>query len=124
VSEAELSRAIRNENRRRRLKGERCISCGATEISVLQTVTLCASCRLLIQNGAFFERHHVIGRRISTFTIPIPANVHAILTDMARDHPREIGKELKSLYAFKDALEFLHEITVAEIEKLESEGDR
>ena len=61
MSKAELSSAIRRERKRRRLKSDKCLSCGATEISTLQTVTLCAGCRLFIQSGAFSEQHNLIG---------------------------------------------------------------
>ena len=120
MSKTELSRAMRGERKRKRLKEECCLSCGATEISTLQSVTLCAGCRLLLQSGAFTEEHHVIGRKYSSFTIPIPANVHAILSDMALDHPRAISRDLKVLYSLKDALELLYETTLTEIENLDS----
>jgi hypothetical protein len=88
-------------------------------------VTLCAECRLAIMGKATSESHHLIGRAHSSFSIEIPANLHAIFSDMSLDHPRACKSEraLKTLYAFKDFLELLHEITTSEIEAREGEHE-
>lgn len=66
-----------------------CVRCGDTETLHLQTasVTLCAECRLLLQQRSTSEQHHVAGRKNDAFTVAIPANDHAVLSDAQYDWP-------------------------------------
>lgn len=50
---------------------------------------LCASCRIQFQGKRPTEKHHPSGKANDAFTIPIPANDHAVLTDAQQDWPRE-----------------------------------
>jgi len=125
MSRTQLQRASRHERKRQKLNAEYCLLCSATDVSTLQAVTLCAECRLAIMGKATSESHHLIGRAHSSFSIRIPANLHAIFSDMALDHPRvcKSDRALKMLYAFKDFLELLHEIITSEIEAREGKSD-
>jgi hypothetical protein len=125
VSEVELHRAERHERKRQKLSAEQCLLCSATDVSTLQSVTLCTECRLAIMDKATSESHHLIGRLHSSFSIKIPANLHAIFSDMALDHPRacKSDRALKILYAIKDLLELLYEMTISEIETREGKHE-
>lgn len=52
------------------------------------TVVLCASCQIQLQGKRPTEKHHMSGKANDAFTIPIPANDHAVLTDAQQDWPR------------------------------------
>lgn len=71
------------------------------------------------------ESHHLLGRAHSSFSITVPANLHAIFSDMSLDHPQacKSDRALKMLYAFRDFLELLHEITTSEIEAREGKHE-
>lgn len=123
-----IRRAGRLDIRRRKIGGSRCVRCGLEDLRALQlsNVVLCANCRLEIQGLAPIERHHILGRKLSSFAVDLPANFHAVLTYLGLDHPPEISssRDLKILYARRDWLEVLSEITANEIESLEKEkGD-
>lgn len=123
VHEARIRQAARLEGRRRRLKpiGDCCAVCGLSDLRVLQTtrVVLCAHCRLVLQGLIPAEDHHVFGKDLSSFTIMLPPNLHAVLTFMGLDHPADASPDLKKLLVFRDWLEIVYEITNAEIEKYE-----
>jgi len=121
--EVRLRQAGRRERRWQKLKVSHCSACGATDISILQSIVVCAGCRSAIQGNSSIENHHLLGREYSSFSIPIPANLHAILSDKALDHPRNIIIELKVLYAFKDVLEVLYELALGDIERLKSKDN-
>jgi hypothetical protein len=123
-----IRRAGRLDTRRRKLGSDRCAVCGLEDLRTLQLskVVLCAHCRLTLQGILPLERHHLLGRNLSSFAILLPANLHAVLNFMGIDHPPECNsdRELKMLYVFRDWLEVLSEITAAEIERLGSDhGD-
>lgn len=80
----ELKSAISHERKRKRLGDDHCAGCGNEDIRVLQStqVVLCAECRKKIQGQSIFEAHHLVGQQNSSQVIPLPANEHAILSDM------------------------------------------
>lgn len=84
MGETELKSAIRHERKRKRLGSEQCAMCGIDDIRMLQStqVVLCAECRKKLQGQSVYEDHHLAGQQNSPLTIPLPANEHAILSDM------------------------------------------
>ena len=123
-----IRRAGRLDTRRRKLGSGRCAVCGENDLRTLQLsqVVLCASCRLILQGLPPVERHHLLGRKLSTFAVLLPANLHAVLNFMGLDHPQasHSDRELKTLYVLRDLLDVLSEITAAEIAHLGSDdGD-
>ena len=50
-------------------------------------VVLCAGCHLRLQGKPLEEDHHPAGRANDAFTVPIPANDHAVLSDLQHDWP-------------------------------------
>jgi hypothetical protein len=52
-------------------------------------MNLCADCHNQVQGKPTFEHHHFAGRKNDNFSIPIPANQHAILSDAQYDWPWE-----------------------------------
>lgn len=118
-----IKRAARLEGRRRRLKpdGVRCAICGLSDLRTLQTtrVVVCAHCRMVLQDLIPVEDHHIFGKNLSSFTIVLPANLHAVFTFMGLDHPHLASPDLKILYTLRDWLEVAYEITNAEIENHE-----
>ena len=116
-----IRRAGRLNTRRRKLGSDRCAVCGLEDLRTLQfsKVVLCAHCRMMLQGKLPLEGHHLMGRKYSSFAVLLPANLHAVLNFMGLDHPPESNsnRELKTLYAFRDWLEVLSEITATEIER-------
>lgn len=49
--------------------------------------TLCAGCHVQLQGKPPTEQHHPSARSNDTFTVSVPANEHAILTDWQHDWP-------------------------------------
>lgn len=90
---SEYKRAVRHEGRKRRgALAEACTGCGETDVRALQNVggvTLCAECQLAGRGRPPFEYHHLSGRGNSTAIARMPANTHAILTDMQWDWSRK-----------------------------------
>jgi hypothetical protein len=119
--EIRIRRAARLEGRRRRLKpnGDRCAICGLSDLRTLQTtrVVLCAHHRLLLQGLIPIEDHHIFGKDLSSFTVTLPANLHAVLTFMGLDYPPDASTDLKQLLSLRDWLEVAYEITNTEIER-------
>lgn len=63
--------------------GRSCQDCGTDWPSALENTrygVLCRQCRLKRAGRSTWERHHVFGRA-ETLTIPLPANVHAAITE-------------------------------------------
>jgi len=93
MSKRELNRAIRHARKANRLGPDaKCTECGEHDIRVLRKVgkiILCDECENEIQGRPRLERHHLAGRRNDHFNIPVPANVHVILSDAQNDWPRE-----------------------------------
>jgi len=120
--EIRIRRAARLEGRHRRLKpeGEHCVVCGLSDLRALQTtrVVVCAHCRMVLQGLMPVEAHHVLGKDLSSFTMMLPANVHAVLTFMGLDHPHTAAPDLKILCIIRDWLEVAYEIINTEIDKL------
>jgi len=128
VERTKVRRAGRLDTRRRKLGSKRCAVCGLEDLRTLQLsqVVLCAHCRLVLQGLLPLECHHLLGRKLSSFAVLLPANLHAVLNFMGLDHPQASNsdRELKTLYLFRDWLDVLNEITAAEIERLGSDdGD-
>lgn len=86
-------RALRRARKEIRLgPSARCENCGASDVRVLHRVggkILCAECRLRSKGLHPFERHHPAGRKNDTFAVPLPANDHAVLSDMQNDWPEK-----------------------------------
>jgi len=123
-----VTRAGRLDTRRRKLGSDRCLVCGLEDLRTLQLsqVVLCAHCRLVLQGLLPLEHHHLLGRKLSSFAVLLPANLHAVLNFMGLDYPHasNSNRELKMLYLFRDWLDVLSEITAAEIARLGSDdGD-
>ena len=93
MSEHELRRAVRHAKKANRLGPvPKCKICGEHDIRVLHKVgriNMCADCHNEIQGESPFEHHHIAGRHNDSFTIPLSANDHAILSDAQYDWPRE-----------------------------------
>ena len=89
-----LNRLLRHFRKARRLgNNASCQVCGSEDIRTLQrfrNLLLCAECRLEKMGSSIFENHHVAGIKHDDFTIRLPANDHAILSDAQYDRPREI----------------------------------
>ena len=90
MSESKLKRTLRGETKAHRLgSSARCLGCGESDLRALQQVSLCAECRLRIADKGGVENHHPAGRKNDSFTIPLLANAHAVLSDSQTDWPRE-----------------------------------
>lgn len=95
--------AIAREGRKRDRLGQyaACEDCGEADPRALHqdrqaakdangTDTVrCVECRLLAHDGVPIERHHLAGRANDPVTVPIPANEHAVLSDLQLAWPRE-----------------------------------
>jgi hypothetical protein len=112
MSEIDLQRELRHRRKPKKLKGTYCIVCGETDICCLQSVTLCAECRLKLQGLPTVEKHHVFGRKYDPFTVEIPANEHAIISDMEIESnvKKSKNKILILLYAISILLDRLIEL--------------
>jgi hypothetical protein len=120
-NDLKFDRAMRQAGKTQRLNVGYCVLCGYSDTRALQSVkiTLCAECRLILQGNKPVEWHHLFGRHYP-ITLPLPANEHAILSDMAIENkPDGDSPDLESLYGFKNMLERLLEITDQEIAKQE-----
>jgi hypothetical protein len=93
MSEKELNRTVRHARKKNRIgPGASCEICGEHDVRVLQRVgnrLLCADCRLEIWGRAASENHHPAGKNNDDFSISLPANDHAILSDDQYDWPGE-----------------------------------
>ncbi len=81
----------------------------------------CAECRLLAHGKVPIERHHPAGRANDPVTVPIPANDHAVLSDLQLAWPRDtlrnpdgspLLKAAASLRGWLDVLRLILEHTV------------
>lgn len=86
------TRLIREEQQYRRL-GTRKPSCNVCEEREPAALTgtdpniVCYECLALKKGKSTVEQHHMAGQHNDSFTVPIPANEHRILSDMQRDWP-------------------------------------
>ena len=91
MSTRELRRAVRHASKVDRLGADAsCEVCGERDVRVLRKVgarVLCANCHKKLQGQRPFEQHHIAGRKNSDATIPLPANLHSILSDAQYDWP-------------------------------------
>lgn len=121
--EIRIRQAARLEGRRRRLKRNHCAICGLSDLRTLQAarVVMCAHCRVVLQGFTPVEDHHILGKSLSSFTVLLPANLHAVLTFMGLDHPPADSPDLKTLYTLRDWIEIFYEMTNREIESIEKD---
>lgn len=93
MAREKANRALRRAKKGIRLgAAARCERCGATDLRVLHRVgnkIVCAECHLIIKGLSPYERHHPAGRKNDSFSVLIPANDHAKLSDMQNDWPRD-----------------------------------
>ena len=85
-----LDGVLRRERRSERL-GSRpyCEVCSYSEPSALRRrqTTLCAECAARLDQRSPIEKHHPLGKHISSETIRVPANFHDYLSERQRDWP-------------------------------------
>ncbi len=134
MTQAKKWEALAREGKKRDRLGQyaTCEDCGASDPRTLQQVrhnrkddtsdrVRCAECRLMAQGKAPTERHHLAGRANGPATIPIPANDHAVLSDLQLAWPREtlrnpdgspLLKAAASLRGWLDVLWLILEHTV------------
>ncbi len=112
MSEIGLRLALKHDRKRQRLGGDRCENCGNKDIRVLQEsiiqskrMVLCAECRLCLQGKSIYEAHHIIGRDNDDFTILLPANDHAVLTE--ENMEQEDFTPSERLYKWLQALKII-----------------
>lgn len=81
---------LRRDRRSKRL-GHRqyCELCSYSELSALRRrpTILCAKCAARLDQRSPVEKHHLLGQRISSETIRVPANFHDYLSERQRDWP-------------------------------------
>jgi hypothetical protein len=100
MAREKANRALRLAKKGIRLgAGARCERCGATDLRVLPRPrgrVLCENCRLIGRGLSPYQRHHPAGRKNDSFIVLIPANDHAVLSDMQNEWPRETLQNPKS----------------------------
>ena len=93
MTKKKLLKTLRRIRRRNRLGvGATCAICGTDDVVTLRKVgerILCAECHLDRQGKRPTEKHHVVGRINDEFSIALPANDHAHLSDAQYDWPSE-----------------------------------
>src|SRR5262249_1124547 len=87
--------AVLREDQRRRRFGEdaRCSECGYPDSEAFQLegqTVLCYECACLREGKSPIEQHHVLGRANSEETVPMPGNIHRWLSELLRDWPEEL----------------------------------
>ena len=125
MSKEAVKRSLRKARKENALgEGAKCAVCGESDLGVPQLVegrVLCARCRLALQGKEPVERHHPAGRKNDSFTRPMDAVDHAILSDSQVDWPRETlrnpsGNVLRQLAAWlrsaHDTLEHLASLSL------------
>jgi hypothetical protein len=113
-----LPRLVRAAKRQQRLPpAAACAVCGARDPCVLvagSVPLLCYACRRAQDGAASVEAHHLAGRRNSDYTLPLPANLHRVLSAQQQDWPEALrrnpdGSPLIALAAMlRGYLDLLH----------------
>lgn len=121
MGKTELKGAIQHEKKRQDLSSDHCAMCGIDDVRVLQStqVVLCAECRKKVQGQSRYEKHHIFGRQNSPLAIPIPANEHAILSDMDSLYDETDNNELHLLHWLEVFLARMLEIVRDKIASIE-----
>jgi hypothetical protein len=103
---SEFKSALRHQRKQTKLSSDHCAICGNDDTRVLQSTNIaaCAECRKRIQGQSIFEDHHIAGKQNSPIIITIPANQHAILSDMAASHDKTEDQEVQILNYIEDLL--------------------
>jgi hypothetical protein len=94
MSKESLGRTLRHTKKANRIGHDpKCEGCGEEDIRALHLVhgcIQCTECDLEVVGRSPYERHHPAGRRNDRFSISIPANDHAVLSDAQNDWPKEV----------------------------------
>jgi hypothetical protein len=87
-------REVRQEKQLQRLGNRKpqCKLCGESDPAALTGTTpniVCYECQTKKSGKSTIEQHHPAGRNNDSFTVPIPANDHRILSDRQQDWPEQ-----------------------------------
>ncbi len=119
-----LKRRIRLKRKEYRFgKNAKCEICGEKDLRTLDDFegkTLCRRCRLAAKGRSVVEKHHFSGRHNNEFTVDLPANEHAILSDYQQDWPKTTlenpnGDLLIKIAAPLRAIKDLHAYSVEQL---------
>src|SRR4051812_48367218 len=91
MTDTTLKKAIRHQKKQIRLGPDACCaSCQKADLLILQvaTLVLCTECRLTLSSKSTTEKHHPTGQHNDSFSVPLPANAHAVLSDGQIDWPK------------------------------------
>lgn len=88
-----LARELRAQRRRASLgPNPRCRRCGEDRIMLLHrhgASVLCYTCISWACGRSGYEQHHIFGRHNDPSTMPVPANLHRLLSERQREWPQE-----------------------------------
>jgi hypothetical protein len=95
MSQEALDRAVRKTRRTRTLGPDaRCSRCGCADPTPLdcrtrqgKRVLLCYECAQVRDGKRTVEDHHLLGKANDKTKIPVPGNVHRVLSDLQLDQP-------------------------------------
>jgi hypothetical protein len=91
-----LNAAVRHTQRARRIPdGARCAVCGLADPAALTRSSEQWWCyeHLQEQRGqATTEQHHVLPDQLDPTTVPLPGNMHRVLSELQRELPAEVRK--------------------------------
>lgn len=98
-------------------KSRSCLICGIREIKALVRVDLCREHLSIFQGGSPVENHHPEGRAASSDVVPLPINIHAVLTAKQIHWPGVLHYPSKDpliqiarrIQATQDFIEYLHQ---------------
>jgi len=91
---------VRQEKQLRRLgtRKPHCKLCGESDAAALTGITpniTCYECQAKRAGRSPIEKHHPAGHNNDSFTVPIPANDHRILSDRQHDWPEQTLRNSK-----------------------------